>query len=319
MQEQARVILNPNAGKRLGLQHWPVIQRLLEEAKLECSVVFTAGRMDACRLAREAVREGIRHLIIVGGDGTLNEAAHGILTEAGEAACDITLSLIPVGTGNDWTRMYGIPHEYKAAVAVIAAGRTVLQDAGYVTYHAAEGQAGRYFLNAAGVGMDAEVIRDTNQKKDRGGGGKIGYMKSLLMAVFRYKPKSARIRVDGKDAFSGLLYSANVGVCRYSGGGMQQVPNALPDDGLFDVTIIREVSIWRVITNVKGLFDGSFIRMKEVSTFRATHVEISSADELLLEVDGESLGLPVFDFRLLPGALRVSVPAEYSRDALCVS
>lgn len=316
MGEHARVILNPNAGKRLGQQHWPLIQQLLAEAQVECSVAFTAGRMDASRLAREAVREGIRHIILVGGDGTLNEAVHGIMQEAGNAAREIVVSLIPVGTGNDWTRMYGIPHEYRAAIGVIAAGRTLLQDVGCVTYSSPSGREERYFLNAAGVGMDAEVIRDTNRKKDLGGGGKIDYLKALLVAVFKYKPKRSRVSIDGQEVFSGLLYSANVGVCRYSGGGMQQVPNALPDDGLFDVTIIRDLSLWRVISNVKGLFDGSFIRMKEVSTYRAVTVEIKAEDTLLLEVDGESLGTPTFGFNIFPQAIRVSVPLAYSRAAL---
>jgi len=163
----------------------------------------------------------------------------------------------------------------------------------------------------AGIGLDAEVVFDTNAKKAKGSAGKIAYLMSLLNAMFRYTALEARISIDGAQVFDGKLYSANIGVCRYSGGGMRQVPAALPDDGLFDVTIIKKVGKIKVIRNVSGLYDGSFVKMKEVSTFRGASVRIESTDPLLLEVDGESLGRPPMEFSIRPLALKVCVPASY--------
>lgn len=314
--EKALVIINPNAGKRRGHRDWPLISYLLIDAGVHFDHVFTEGTMDAARFAVKAAKQGIRHIITVGGDGTLNEVAHGLLQECRELAAGIRLSLIPVGTGNDWTRTWGIPLDYKESVKVASGGKSVMQDAGCVSYESPEGRMERYFLNVAGVGLDAEVVFDTNERKARGSAGKIAYLVSLIKAMFRYRARMARFVIDDRTVFEGKLYSANVGICRYSGGGMQQVPGALPDDGLFDVTIIGDVSLRKVIGNVKGLYDGSFTRLKEVSTYRTTNISIVSNEGLLLEVDGESLGRPPFDFSILPGAVCVTVPLSYVSGAV---
>jgi YegS/Rv2252/BmrU family lipid kinase len=308
---EALIIINPNAGKQRVHRDWPEISRLLQAAGLEFKHVFTEGSMDAARFAAEALGQGIRRLVMVGGDGTLNEVVHGLMQASPEITKEICLGLIPVGTGNDWTRMYGIPTDYKSAIDVIAAGHTVMQDVGLVRYQHTEGPKERWFVNVAGVGLDAEVVFDTNARKADGRGGKIAYLMSLLKAMFRYSALEANISIDGASVFNGKLYSANIGVCRFSGGGMQQVPAAIPDDGLFDVTIIRKVGKGKVIMNVKGLYDGSFIKMKEVSCFRGAIVNIESNDPLLLEVDGESLGRPPMEFSIRPLALKVCVPASY--------
>jgi len=309
--ETILVIINPNAGKRRGNKDWPLINRLLSEAGLKFHHMFTEGVMDACRFAKEAAEQGVQHIITVGGDGTLNEVANGILQHSIANAKDITLSLIPIGTGDDWARNYGVPADYPGAVEVIARGKTVLQDAGWVSYNSRGGFTERYFVNSAGVGFDAEVVFDTNARKEQGSVGKIAYLWSMLKAMFRYVAREVRINIDGKNVFDGKLYSANIGVCRYSGGGMQQVPMAVPDDGLLDITIIRNVGKTKVIRNVKGLYDGSFIKMDEVATHRGTHISIESPEGLLLEADGESLGRPPYEFRIFPLVLKVKVPLSY--------
>ncbi len=305
------LIINPNAGKKRVHRDWPEISRLLQEAGLSYDQVFTTGELDASRFAAEALKNGVKRIISIGGDGTLNEVVHGIMQRSTSNTTDIELALIPVGTGNDWTRMYGIPLDYKGSIATIAEGFTTLQDVGLVSYETPEGPKKRWFVNVAGIGLDAEVVFDTNARKARGSGGKIAYLISLLKAMLQYRAREVSISIDGAKVFNGKLYSANIGVCRYSGGGMQQVPAAVPDDGLFDVTVIGKVGKGKVIRNVSGLYDGSFTKMKEVSTFRGTTVDIESSDSLLLEVDGESLGRPPFNFSIQALALKVIVPKSY--------
>jgi YegS/Rv2252/BmrU family lipid kinase len=306
--ESTLVIINPNAGNRRVVRDWPQIAKLLNAAAISFDHVFTQGPLDACRFAAQAMHEGRECIIVVGGDGTLNEVVHGLLEESEERTADIAIAFIAVGTGNDWTRQYNIPATYEGAVRLIAEGYTVLQDAGSVTYYSGSEYQQRWFLNVAGIGLDAEVVSDTNARKARGHGGKIAYLWSLLSAVFRYRSRFARFVIDDQEVFAGRLYSANVGVCRFSGGGMQQVPAAIPDDGLLDITLIRKVNKAKVMLNVKGLYDGSFTRLKEVSSYRGQVVIVESGDSLLLEVDGESLGRPPYVFTILPSALRVVVP-----------
>jgi YegS/Rv2252/BmrU family lipid kinase len=304
------VIINPNAGRKLGQRDWPVISKLLEDAGIPFRHEFTKGRFDANALARDAVAKGCKNIITVGGDGTFNEVVNAVLLQKETDSKGISLAFIPVGTGNDWGKMYSLPSEYDEAVKVISENKTVLQDAGLASYTSDKGIEKRYFANVAGIGLDAVVVFDTNLRKERGSGGKTAYLLSLLKAMLRYSSLKAKIVMDGDIVFEGYLYSANVGICKYSGGGMQQVPNAIPDDGLFDITIISKVSKGKVILNVKGLYDGSFTKLKEVSTHRGASIQIDSSDPLLLEVDGESLGRPPFNFSILEKVLRIVVPVK---------
>lgn len=302
------VIINPNSGRRKGRRDWPQIEALLIQAGFNYTHAFTQARLDAVKLAREAVERGIRKIIVVGGDGTLNEAANGILMQNVVPSQDVSLAMIPIGTGNDWGRMYNYPASAEACVTMIREGHTVLQDAGLVRYSEDGITAERYFINVAGVGCDAVVTSDTNRRKDHGGSGKIAYMLSLIRSIFTFSSQPAVIEADGNELFSGELYSANFGICRYSGGGMMQVPNAIPDDGLLDITIIRRVGKIKVIMNTSKLYDGSFVTMKEVSVHRASTVTVNSSAGLLLETDGESLGGAPLTISSITKALRLVVP-----------
>ncbi len=101
------------------------------------------------------------------GDGTLNEVVNGVFTQNQCASQDIILGMIPVGTGNDWGRMFGIPLVYEGAVQLIKECKTMLHDIGMVTYYDGSRQEKRYFINIAGVGFEAEVIKKTNKQKKK--------------------------------------------------------------------------------------------------------------------------------------------------------
>lgn len=311
MGNEAFLIINPNAGRGKGLSVSAMIVHLLGERGFNVSCHSAGSSEEAENLVAEALRGGARHLIAAGGDGTFHDVANGIMKQTEVPSREVRLSMIPLGTGNDWCKMYGIPADMEQVAEVIRDGQTRLQDVGCVSF-LTEGQSRqRYFINIAGIGMDARVVYDTNRRKARGRGGRAAYLISLLQATFSYRSIPVKIEVDGREVFNDLLYSANVGICRFSGGGMQQVPEALPDDGLFDITLIRKVSKMKVLINSPRLYDGSFVRMKEVSLHRGSKVAVNSVPELLLEADGESLGHPPFVFEILRGALCISVPLTY--------
>ncbi|MEI6765730.1 MAG: diacylglycerol kinase family protein [Bacteroidota bacterium] len=304
------IIINPNSGRRKGKRDWPHIATLLQDAGIVYEYTFTHARLDAVTLAKQAVERGIRNIIVIAGDGTLNEAANGILLQQAVPSNEVSLGMIPVGTGNDWGRMYQCPTTFEDCVNMIRDGHSILQDAGVVIFSDAGIIEKRYFINVAGIGCDAVVVKDTNRRKDEGGGGKIAYMLSLLRSIFKFSSLNASITADGQQLFSGELYSANFGICRYSGGGMMQVPHAIPDDGLLDITIIRRVGKMKIIRNTPKLYDGTFTIMKEVSVHRAASVTIHSNNDLLLEADGESLGTAPIEVSVLTKALRIIVPLK---------
>lgn len=299
------MIVNPNAGVKKGSKDWPKILELLKAEKVDFEYRLTESRGHAILLTGEAVDAGFRNICVVGGDGTLNEVLNGIMNAAGVTPDEITLGMIPVGTGNDWCRMFGIPFDYRGAIRVLKRRSTFLQDAGKVTYAHRKDQEVRWFMNVAGMGYDALVAKKTNVLKERGMGGPLTYMYFVFASLFQYKFMEAVIEVDGEVEFKGEIFSMNVGICKYNGGGMMQVPFAVPDDGLLDVTLIKKTPKWMVVRYARKLFDGSLVDLPIVSTFRGKHIRIRSTGSIYLETDGESLGHTPFVFEILPRCLKI--------------
>lgn len=306
MQEnQWLFIINPNAGVKKGTRNWPMIHSLLDKAGLIYEYIFTENRGHAIQLVCENIEKGYRNIAVVGGDGTLNEALNGIFEQKACDPLEISLGMIPVGTGNDWCRMFGIPFDYAGAVDVLMKKKTFLQDVGKVTFFRNDIPVTRYFMNVAGMGYDALVAKKTNLLKEKGFGGPLVYFYFIFTSLFQYKFMDAVIRIDEETIFNGSIFSMNVGICKYNGGGMMQVPYAIPDDGLLDVILIKKASKLFVIRNANKLYDGSHINLSPVKTFRGKTVKIDSPGKIYLEADGESLGHTPMSFEILTRRLKV--------------
>ena len=299
------MIVNPNAGVKKGSKDWPKILEILNREGVAFDFRLTESRGHAIHIASEGVANGYRNLCVVGGDGTLNEVLNGIMNCSGINPADITLGMIPVGTGNDWCRMFSIPFDYLKAIHILERKKTFMQDAGKVTYYHEEEKRVRYFMNVAGMGYDALVAKKTNILKEKGLGGPLTYMYFVFASLFQFKFMDVVIDVDGANAFRGELFSMNVGICKFNGGGMMQVPFAIPDDGLLDVTLIKKTSKWMVVRYARKLFDGSLVNLPMVETYKGENIRIRSTGKIYLETDGESLGHTPFVFEILPRRLKI--------------
>jgi len=300
------VIINPASGCGKGKKDWQKISDLLKNAEIDFEYVFTKCRCHATELAIEAIKKGWRHIISVGGDGTINEVVNGIFAQDYVSTTEVTLAMIPTGEGKDLGRTIGIPSNYKDAINTIKNGATFVQDAGFVRYYDGNTQKERYFVNVAGTGYDAFVTERANYMKEHGHDGVVPYLGSLLMCLLRYKYTDVKLKVDEVES-KDEVFSLNVGICKYNGGGMMQVPEAIPDDGLLDVTVIKKLGKLEVIKNVKNLYDGSFVRHPMVQTFRGKIISIESEPEIYLEVDGESLGHSPFYFGIIARSVKIVV------------
>ena len=147
------IIVNPNAGKRLGERDWHKIESLLNQYGLQHRVRFTQSKGHAIQLTRE---------------GTMNEVVNGCFRQKVCSTTELCLSAITVGTGNDWGRMFGIPTSYGEAVRIIHEKKTCLHDTGVVRYFRGAQRDKRYFINIAGLGFDALVVKRTNRQKEKG-------------------------------------------------------------------------------------------------------------------------------------------------------
>ncbi|MBC8320859.1 MAG: diacylglycerol kinase family lipid kinase [Bacteroidetes bacterium] len=304
------VVVNPQAGNNKTRADWPDIRKLLEAEGFNMECVFTEYQYHATKLVKKAVQKnGVRKIIVVGGDGTLNEVLNGVFSQNTVSTTDIAIGVITVGTGNDWGRMYGIPQDYLEQIKIIKHNNTFLQDVGKVKYLHHNKEKTHYFINIAGMGFDALVAKKSNIAKQKGAGGAFSYMFNLITGLFQFTYNFIEIDTENERIFSGKVFSMSVGICKYNGGGMMQLPFAKPDDGLFDVTVIRKVSRLKVLRNIKNLYDGSFIKIKEVETFTGNQFTVTAVPKksVFLETDGESLGHSPLHFTLLPLAAKVII------------
>ena len=305
------VIVNPVAGSGRGLDHFPQISKLLRDEHILCEPVFTEHKFHATELTVWAVKQGYRHIIAVGGDGTLHEVVNGLFIQQEADPREVLLGVVAVGTGNDCMRMFGVPRRYQYAVRAIKEQYSFLQDVGVISYEESHYRQSRYMANVAGAGFDAAVNRRFThlQKKGRRGGWL--YAWSMVQTFFGYKSTGVKVWIDDRLVYNNLLFSVAIGICKYNGGGMQQLPDAVADDGMFDVSLIRPIHFWHVLFRFRYLFNGGIYRIRHVLQERGSRVRIESSPEVSVEVDGELLGESPLEFSILHRAIRIVVSKEF--------
>lgn len=308
-------IVNPVAGQGKGLLDWPIISALLHEAGIEFDALFTQRKFHATELSVYAINKGYRKIIVVGGDGTIHEIVHGLFLQKVAVSSDILLSVIAVGTGNDWIRMFGIPRTYPEAVRSIVDEFSFLQDVGRVTYHETRVPQLRYLANVGGVAYDAEVCSGFNELHQKGYKGKWMYVWNVFKQAIKYKCKPSVIEADGVKIFEGKLFTATVGINKYTAGGLSQTPLAVPDDGLFDLTVIPKMNRFMMfIRHYHRIYNDSIYSIPKVQHHRAKHIIIKSNPPIRLELDGEILGDSGFDFQIIERGIRVVVSEKFLKE-----
>ena len=308
------VVVNPKASVGKSGKDWPLIKQTLINEGIEFDDVLTEYPRHAIEIVRNAIVEkGYRKFISVGGDGTNNEVINGIFTQEAVPTTEITMATMPIGTGNDWRRTFDIPLEYDKVAKIIKAQHTYAHDIGKLTYYDDGNTRIRYFLNAAGTGLDEMVCHSTNLMKQQGKGGTIRYLISLVKCILTYKVTHIQLTIDDELVFDDAILNLSIGNGRFNGGGMMTMPNAIPNDGLLDVTVIKKVSIFKFAANVKNIYDGSFInKIDEVKTYRGKNIHIVSIPphSLKVETEGENLNNSPFDFEVLPKAVNMVIPKD---------
>ncbi len=298
------VIVNRTAGGGKTERDWPVINKLLEKHGIRFEPHFTKRRLHASVIARNKIREGYSRIIVVGGDGTMNEVINGVFAQGRILTTEVMLGMISVGTGNDWARMFNIPADYEKAILTIKQQKTFIQDAGLVNYVKNGKEWKRYFINIAGMGFGARVVERSNRMKDKGKSGQLLYFYNIFFSLISYRALKAEIDIDGK-TMDRSIFSMNVGICKYNGGGMMQVPHAIADDGLYSITLIKKIGKLNVLANMKRLYNGSIVNHSKVETYTARSLQINGPKRLQIETDGESLGHGPVQFRIIPRSVTV--------------
>jgi len=300
------VLINPMAGNHKGRDDWGKISLLLDHYKFTYRHRFTEFPRHTIELSQDYLRQGYRNFIIAGGDGCLHEVVNAIFSQPIVDPRLVTLAMIPVGTGNDWVRTFNIPSDYEAAVQVILKRKVLRHDIGRVFYHVNGEERSSYFINICGMGLDAEVNKRVGADREGRHLGHLKYQYHLFSALMGYTPTKMKIVIVGREVSHEVLSMA-VGIARYNGGGMKQLPFAVPDDGVFDVSVIRKVSRLKVLRSTHKLYDGSFIELPEVATYKGRAIQIESVPQCWIEAEGETLGESPFRFEIIPQILNVVI------------
>jgi YegS/Rv2252/BmrU family lipid kinase len=242
-------------------------------------------------------------LIVVGGDGSVNEVVNGVVGADG-----VELAIIPRGTGWDFVRTLGIPRDLDGAIEVALRGELREVDAGAVTYRTWAGEESRaYFANVASAGISGAIAQRANESS-KALGGKVSYYWATLSVFFGWQTGEMSVAVDGETR-SGRMIDAMVCNGRFLGGGMMMCPGAEPDDGLFDVMLIGDVTKRDLAFVLPKTYKGKHLPHPRLELLRGHTVTIDAAEPLPLELDGEQPGTTPARFELLPRALRIRVPA----------
>ena len=317
-------VVNPNAGSGKTVSEWPKASKILSDNRIDFEYKTTWKMGAAVEITMKACAEGYRKFLAVGGDGTVHEVLEGIAKyvqisavaktldkESQKVALDdFTLAVMPIGSGNDWIKTLEIPKDFNKVAELMKREYIGRQDVFCLSLR--DDNTSRnlesFMANVGGVGFDANVCKKVNFEKNTGKSGKVLYLKALISNILNFKTFDCVVEADGKEIFRGTTMSIALGAGKYSGGGMLQVPDAVLDDCLLDITIIPLMPLHRIIRAVPGLFTGKLLKDNpELISAKCSSLSIKplSSPAPLVEVDGEVVGnLPV-SIERMDGQLRV--------------
>jgi diacylglycerol kinase (ATP) len=248
-------------------------------------------------LAGEAAQAGDRLLVVVGGDGTVNEVVNGA-AQSGAA-----IAVLPCGTGQDFGRTHGVPNRFDDAVRVALHGETRSIDLGRVECRGAS----RLFANVGSAGMSGAVARRANAMT-KALGGRATFFYALTREFLAWQNTQVTVELDGGVRREGRMHDVIVANGRYLAGGMKICPEAEPDDGVFDVLLIGDLTKRDLLLTLPKTYRGTHLPHPKAEVLRGTIVTVDAASPLPVELDGEQPGTTPARFELVPRGLRVRVP-----------
>jgi YegS/Rv2252/BmrU family lipid kinase len=300
-------VVNPRAALGNTRRLWPALYRDLARSLGRFPWDWTEKPLHASTLVRASLREGCNLIISVGGDGTLNEVVNGFLDDSGTLNSEAALAVIPCSSGGDFRRSLGLDGSLPNAVAAILTGETRALDVGRLTCRSLKGEPiERLYINIASLGMSARV-NYLLRRQPSYLGGSARFFLATLQAFLSHRNERVDFEVEGESLPNLVLNTAAVANGRFFGGGMQVAPRAFLDDRLLDLVIIGAVGLRDFLLWGPKFYRGKHLSHPRVQYRTVSTVSGSSLAQILVEVDGETIGTLPATFTLLPRALRVRV------------
>jgi YegS/Rv2252/BmrU family lipid kinase len=281
-----KIIVNPTSGRGTGERSIPQIEALLSSSGLDFNLVRTERPWHAVALAQQAVADGYEVVVSAGGDGTANEVINGLMLAKESGTGTAAMGVLPVGRGNDFAFSMGIPTELEACCHVLAQNHRRTVDIGQVT--GGLFPEGRYFGNGLGIGFDAVVGFEALKLKRLHGFA--SYIVAALKTIFLYfRAPMMRIEMDNDEIIlPALMVSAMNGTRQ--GGGFIMAPDGVPDDGLFDICIVRQVSRPQMFVLIQRFMAGTQESHEAIQIIRSSKVVVTALEDVLpAHGDGETI------------------------------
>jgi diacylglycerol kinase (ATP) len=303
----AKFIVNPKSANGSTKALWDRLKDVLRTELEAPDFVLTEAAGHATALAREALHDGYEMVVAVGGDGTINEVVNGFFESGSLINPHAVFGIAPGGTGCDFIKTMGIPKEFNSIIKTLR-GRTVRRcDVGH--FRCADEEGGnleRYFINIADFGIGGEAVERVN-RATKAFGGFTSFLVGAVSTLLAYKSKMVRIQVDETYSDEVLINNVVIANGQYFGGGMWIAPNAVVDDGLFDILIIRHMNRLQSLANIPKIYKGTHIRHPNVTCMRGKSLVAESEETVLLDVEGEQIGRLPARFDIIPSAINVKV------------
>jgi YegS/Rv2252/BmrU family lipid kinase len=297
-------IINPTSGKGNSLKQLALIKRLFNKYNIHVTTFITEFIHHEKIVVQEAIKQGFTKFICIGGDGTLHHIVNGIMTQQLIDSNKIKLGVIPVGTGNDWVKTYKISKNIERAIQVIKNEKTIYQDIGSIQF--LNNNKKLYFNNVAGIGFDAFVVNKISNIKKL---GPIAYLIGGLSGFFSYKKNTLQASIGNKK-ISSKIFMISIGICQFSGGGMQLTDFKNHKNGHFDITLIKNITLIKVLMHIKKLYNANIIKLKEVESYqcKSITIKIEGKRTTYIQADGELLGIDDVHIKTIKNALQFVVP-----------
>ncbi len=284
-------IVNPIAGNGFARKYVSTIRDKAENQKLDYTLVFTEKKGHAAELAKEFAAKGYTHIIAVGGDGTINETAAGIMEQ------NVTFGVIPAGTGNDFVPILGFNERFSDDDwKIFLQEKTIEIDVGICN--------GNYFLNGMGLGFDAQVAAENYKDGEVKKGGAQKYFWHIIKTLLFYQEKPMSV-INEKDETRSLCFINTIGNGRRFGGGYFLTPGAIANDGYFDICMVEKLSLVERFLLFIRVPKGTHINDKKVNYYKTNKLLIQFNEKVPYHLDGEMYFDEQFIINIIPRNLKI--------------
>lgn len=307
LQDKWFAVVNPNSANGKTQHKWPMFYQKMIQAGIDVDYFFSSSQGNGVELTRQAIRRGYRKIIAVGGDGTVNEVVNGLFHDDRIITEGIELAVFGQGTGSDFIRTCKSRKNIDSLIGSLKGYSLCKSDVGKVTFLTAGGKKeSRYFLNAANLGIGAEVVNRVNNRT-KALGSKLTYFTGTVATILNYHNIPVSFQLENNKTVEGRFCGLVICNGQYIGGGMHIAPQAEIDDGMFDLIAMKDISKLKLFSCFPLIYRGKHIALPEIDVYRCQTITLLTPDSAILETDGEIIGYAPSEFRILPQCLTLRI------------